>query len=312
MEYKVIETNNLTKLYNGKPGCREICLSVNGGQIFGFLGPNGAGKSTLIKMLVGLLFPTSGGASLLGKPLGDLEARRKIGFLPENFSYHQWLTGYELLEFHGSLYRMDKKQKYRRIPEILELVGLTEKTGQKVGSYSKGMQQRIGLACALLPDPELIFLDEPTSALDPIGRRDVREIIKLLKDQGKTVFLNSHLLSEVEMVSDHVAIIKRGRIIASGSIEELQAGKTVVEVTAGGISDNIMEKLAVLGEIKSSGNSLEISVARKEDIPRIARTVVEGGGELFSMTSRRHSLEDLFVSLVEGGVTGVDHSGSDI
>lgn len=257
------------------------------------------------------MFPTSGSARLLGRPLGDLEARRRIGFLPENFSYHQWLTGYELLEFHGSLYKMDKKQKNRRIPEILELVGLTEKAGQKVGSYSKGMQQRIGLACALLPDPDLVFLDEPTSALDPIGRRDVREIIKLLKDRGKTVFLNSHLLSEVEMVCDHVAVIKKGRIIASGSMEELQGGKAVVEVTARGINDNIMEKLALLGEIKSSGDRLEISVARSEDIPRIAGIVVEGGGRLYGLESRGHSLEDLFVSLVEGGVADVDHSRSD-
>lgn len=309
----VIETVNLTKLYDGKAGCREICLSISGGQIFGFLGPNGAGKSTLVKMLVGLLFPTSGSAALLGRPLGNLEARKKIGFLPENFSYQGWLTGYELLRLHGSLSGMDKKQLRLRIPETLELVGMADKGGQKVGSYSKGMQQRIGLACALLPDPELVFLDEPTSALDPIGRREVREIIKMLRRQGKTVFLNSHLLSEVEMVCDQVAIINKGRIIAGGAMEELLSGRTEVEVALTGLNPDMEQKLAALGKVTIvNGGKLVIRLSGKEDIPLVARAVVEGGGELYSLLPGSDSLEDLFINLVEGVAADVDHSRADI
>lgn len=217
----IVETSNLTKMYGKKIGCSEICLSVGEGQIFGFLGPNGAGKSTLVKILVGLLFPTSGTAKILGRPLGDLEARRKTGFLPENFRYQDWLTGEELLSFHASLYGLSAQDKKSRIPAVLEQVGLSGKERQRVGTYSKGMQQRIGLACALLPDPELVFLDEPTSALDPLGRREVRQIILDLRRRGKTVFLNSHLLSEVEMICDQVAIIHKGRIISTGVLEEM-------------------------------------------------------------------------------------------
>ena len=313
MSNSVIETVNLTKLYDGKAGCREICLAISGGQIFGFLGPNGAGKSTLVKMLVGLLFPTSGRAALLGRPLGDLEARKKIGFLPENFSYQRWLTGYELLKLHGSLSGVDKKQQRRRIPEVLELVGMAEKGGQKVGSYSKGMQQRIGLACALLPDPELVFLDEPTSALDPIGRREVREIIKMLKLRGKTVFLNSHLLSEVEMVCDQVAIINKGRIITSGAMQELLSGRTEVEVALNGLNREMEQKLAALGKVTIvNEGKFVIRLFRKEDIPLVARTVVESGGELYRLLPGSDSLEDLFVNLVEGVAPDVDHSRADI
>lgn len=306
----VIETNDLTKLYDGKGGCRGICLSVSGGQIFGFLGPNGAGKSTLVKMLVGLLFPTSGSAFLLGRPLGDLEARRRIGFLPENFRYHHWLNGFELLDLHGSLYGMTRSERKRRIPEVLELVGLGGKGRQKVGGYSKGMQQRIGLACALIPDPDLVFLDEPTSALDPIGRREVREILKYLRQRGKTVFLNSHLLSEVEMICDQVAVINKGRIVASGQMEELLAGETEVEVEVGGLNEKMLEALGGIGEIKVlDGTRLTVKLERRRDIPRVAGAVLDCGGQLYRLNPRGGSLEDLFVSLVEGGEPDVDYSG---
>jgi len=207
----VIETFNLTKLYGNKFGCQDICLSVSEGQVFGFLGPNGAGKSTLVKMLMGLITPTSGEARLLGKPLGDLEARKRIGFLPENFRYQEWLTGYELLSFHADLYKLPPGVKAARIKEVLAMVGLTGREGHRIRTYSRGMQQRIGLASALLPDPDLLFLDEPTSALDPLGRKEVRGIIRRLKSLGKTVFLNSHLLSEVEMICDRVRMLSTAR-----------------------------------------------------------------------------------------------------
>lgn len=299
----IIETDCLTKMYGKKVGCSEICLTVGEGQIFGFLGPNGAGKSTLVKILVGLLFPTSGSARILGKPLGDRGVRRKIGFLPENFRYQDWLTGVELLSFHGSLYGMSRAEKERRIPEVLQQVGLEEKGRQKVGSYSKGMQQRIGLACALLPDPELIFLDEPTSALDPIGRREVREIMLELRKKGKTVFLNSHLLSEIEMICDRVAIISKGEIVEEGALGKLLAGAVEVDMVVEGITQKMLDDLtAKSSSVKVEGSLIRLCLRETEDIPILADVVVNSGGRLFSLNTRQNSLEDLFVDLVtEGG-----------
>lgn len=298
----MLETDHLTKMYGNKVGCSEICLSVGGGQIFGFLGPNGAGKSTLVKMLVGLLFPTSGKARILGRPLGDLEARQKIGFLPENFRYQEWLTGEELLSFHASLYGMSRAEKKRRIPSVLEQVGLAGKGKQKVGSYSKGMQQRVGLACALLPDPDLIFLDEPTSALDPLGRREVREIMLDLRNRGKTVFLNSHLLSEMEMICDQVAIINRGRIVAGGTLEDLLARTVEVRMQVEGLTPQGMAELSALGRsVAVEGRTVTVSIGAREEIPALAEAVVANGGRLFSLESSHHSLEDLFVDLIQGG-----------
>ncbi len=298
----IIETDNLTKMYGKKVGCSEICLSIDEGQIFGFLGPNGAGKSTLVKMLVGLLFPTSGTARILGRPLGDLGARRKIGFLPEIFRYQDWLTGEELLSFHASLYKMSTAEKRHRIPVVLEQVGLAGKGKQKVGSYSKGMQQRIGLACALLPDPDLIFLDEPTSALDPLGRREVREIMLELRNRGKTVFLNSHLLSEIEMICDRVAIINKGKIVASGILEELLAKTIEVEMQVEGLTQQILNEISSFSRtISVNGRLVKISLGSKEEIPALAEVVVRNGARLFSLESRHSSLEDLFVDLIQGG-----------
>ncbi|MDD4236965.1 MAG: ABC transporter ATP-binding protein [Desulfotomaculaceae bacterium] len=298
----ILETNNLTKMYGSKTGCSDICLAINKGQIFGFLGPNGAGKSTLVKMLVGLLFPTSGSALVLGQPLGDLEARRKTGFLPENFRYQEWLTGEELLSFHASLYKMAGEEKRRRIPAVLGQVGLGSKGKQKIGSYSKGMQQRLGLACALLPDPDLVFLDEPTSALDPLGRREVREIMLDLRSRGKTVFLNSHLLSEVEMICDRVAIIKQGRIVASGTMEELLVDTVEVEMQAEGLSPPLINELATLGRSCSvNGGLIRLTLGSREEIPSLAAAVVRSGAHLYSLQTKHNSLEDLFVNLIQGG-----------
>ena len=295
----IIKTDNLTKVYGNRIGCESICLSVYEGQIFGLLGPNGAGKSTLVKMLTGLLRPTSGEAQLLGRPLGDLEARKKIGFLPENFRYQDWLTGYELLSFHASLYKLEKSLRAKRIHEVLETVGLAGREKQKIKTYSKGMQQRIGLACALLPDPNLLFLDEPTSALDPLGRREVREIIVNLRGRGKTVFLNSHLLSEVEMLCDQVAIIKSGRIVAAGTVNELLSSSVEVEMLIGDMNELIQrELLKISNSLKKDGERLLVSLNNENDVPRLAEAVVQNGGLLYRLASRRSSLEDLFVELV--------------
>ncbi|WP_297421971.1 ABC transporter ATP-binding protein [Clostridium sp.] len=217
----MIETSHLTKQFNGKGGFKDISLSIKEGEVFSFLGKNGAGKSTFIKTLLGLLKLTDGKAEVLGKPIGDVDARKKIGYLPELFQYHSWLTGYELLTFHGKLYKMSSLEIKKRIPEVLQIVGLSGHENKKIKEYSKGMQQRIGLGCAIISDPLLLFLDEPTSALDPVGRKQVRDIILNLKKQGKTIFLNTHLLSEVELISDRIAILDKGKIQKIGTIKEL-------------------------------------------------------------------------------------------
>lgn len=297
-----IYADGLTKLYGGRVGCEKIFLSVPQGQVFGFLGPNGAGKSTLVKMLVGLIRPTSGSARLLGKEIGDLEARKRIGYLPENFSYHQWLTGRQLLEFHASLYKMDRRTRSRRIPLVMDMVGISGAAGQKVGTYSKGMRQRLGIASTLLPDPDLLFLDEPTSALDPLGRREVREIITGLKERGKTVFLNSHLLSEVEMVCDQVAFIKGGRIIAQGDPAEMGADRMVVELQVDSATEVLLKKLAPVGTIVgTSGNTIRIAVEKRDDIPRLAEAAVRSGAKLYRMAHEKVSLEEIFIALLKEG-----------
>ncbi len=297
-----IETLNLTKHYGHKVGCTDICLRVPRGQIFGFLGPNGAGKSTLVKTLMGLLFPTSGEARLLGKPLGDIGVRTKIGFLPENFRYHDWLTFRQLLDFHASLYGMSNADKKHRIPQVIDKVGLSGREGQKIRTYSKGMQQRVGLACALLPDPDLLFLDEPTSALDPLGRRDVREILVELRASGKTIFLNSHLLSEVEMICDTVAFIKQGTIIRQGTLDELRSAEINVEIRLERITDQIRNVLAgITLSLTIKGDNVLASVSREEDIPLLAEAVIQGGGRLYELNRKRSSLEEMFISMAQEG-----------
>ncbi|MCR4429805.1 MAG: ABC transporter ATP-binding protein [Tepidanaerobacteraceae bacterium] len=303
----VIETFNLTKQYNGRGGCMDIRLSIGEGTVFGLLGPNGAGKSTLVKTLVGLLHPTSGTASILGKPLGDIQAKSRIGYLPENFKYHDWMSGLEVLRFHAELYRLKITQK--RIYELIDLVGLAGHEKKRVSGYSKGMQQRLGLAVALLPDPDLVFLDEPTSALDPMGRIEVRGIIRSLKERGKTVFLNSHLLSEVEMVCDEVAVINRGRIIAQGKLEDmLEAGKRM-EAAISRPSKTLLSSLEGKAEdLKLDEGMLSFKVRDRRDLPEIIKIIVESGTLLYEIKPANNSLESFFVKLLEEGDRHADNS----
>lgn len=298
----VIETENLTKNYGNKRGCQNISISVNNGEIFGFLGPNGAGKSTFIKMMTGLLFPTSGSAAILGKPLGDVSVRKKIGYLPENFKYQDWMTGEDLLSFHSSLFKMEKKNVKKRIQEVLSLVKLTGNEKYKIGTYSKGMQQRLGLASALLTDPELLFLDEPTSALDPIGRKEVRDIMLDLKRRGKTVLLNSHLLSEVEMVCDSAAIINKGSVIAQGSMSDMLQGEQVIDIHAENLSDELIRELRNISpNLELMNNRIKMSVKTKEDVHKIASIIIQMGGKLYELIPHGQNLESKFISLIEGG-----------
>lgn len=300
-EVLAIQTQNLRKVFKGRPAVEDLTLEVSEGEVFGFLGPNGAGKSTTVKMLLGLTHPTSGQALVLGQPLQSLQAKTKMGFLPELFRFHDWMTGKVFLRFHGQLYGMTEAEIARRIPFVLELVGLLGRENERIKGYSKGMQQRIGLAQAILNEPRLVFLDEPTSALDPIGRREVREIIAHLKAQGTTVFLNSHLLSEVEMTCDRVAFVNKGRVIQSGAMEDLLREKLEVELRLSPITPQLQTKLAKLARITGQTEDiLRLEVASEDVIPAIAQAVT-AEAKLYALTPKKISLEELFVQLVERG-----------
>ncbi len=304
----MIETHGLTKIYGKRVGCQDIGLSVPEGSLFGFLGPNGAGKSTCIKMLVGLLFPTSGEGTVLGRPLGDVRARKKMGYLPEQFAYQKWMTGADLLAFHCALYRVENVTERSR--EVLRMVGLEGVEKVKVGSFSKGMQQRIGLACALLCDPDLLFLDEPTSALDPIGRREVRDICLELNRQGKTIFLNSHLLSEVEQLCDTVTIINQSRVIKTARMEELLTARHTLYLSVSGLTEQLWQTLrqfdpnAAAYPPEGTMTRLALTLTEHEQVPAVAAAVVQSGVNLYELHVRKDSLEDVFIRLVGGSGEG--------
>lgn len=293
-----IVTRDLTKHYGRKLGCENVCLSVPSGHIFGFLGKNGAGKSTTVKMLVGLIAPTSGEGELLGRPIGDFAVRERVGFLPENFKYQDWLTPRELLAFHGRLRGMESVEIADEAPRVLADVGLAAEAGNKIRSFSKGMQQRLGLACALLGRPDVLFLDEPTSALDPIGRHDVRELLVRERERGAAVFLNSHLLSEIEMVCDDVAFLKSGRIVESGPLGSLLRAGCQVEV---GLAAPFTPDAALLDGsldarlLESETARLVVALPAEDAVPILVERLVGAGARILSVTRRQRSLEALFL-----------------
>src|SRR5499427_7771559 len=239
-----IRTCGLRKVFGNKVAVRNLTLEVPRGEVFGFLGPNGAGKSTSVKMMLGLVFPTSGEAAILGRPVGDVKTRSRVGFLPEHFRFYDWLTPVELLKLHGRLYGMSPARLRERIPILLDLVGLMPHSNKRLRDFSKGMLQRIGLAQALLNEPDLIFLDEPTSGLDPVGRRLVRDIIKAQRDRGATVLLNSHLLGEVEITCDRVAFIKHGEVVETRRLETMLKGQIYVSIRAAHVTAELVRGLS--------------------------------------------------------------------
>jgi ABC-2 type transport system ATP-binding protein len=299
-----VETRGLRKVYRGSVAVADLTLDIRQGEVFGLLGPNGAGKTTSVKMLMGLVRPTAGSARLLGRPLGDREAKRRIGFLPELFRFHDWLTGAELLDFHGKLYGMSAAERRRRIAEVLELVGLARRAAEPVRSYSKGMQQRAGLAQALLNDPDLVFLDEPTSALDPLGRLEVRNIIRTLREAGKTVVLNSHLLSEVEMVCDRVAIVNRGQVAAVGPIRELVGEELAVELVIDSCRNDAETLLARYGTVRDvvadgpERQKVRLEVHDDDAIAAVIGELVRAGVRVYAATPIHATLEELFFDIV--------------
>lgn len=300
-----IETRTLGKIFGSKVAVRGLTLEVARGEVFGFLGPNGAGKSTSIKMMLGLIAPTRGEAFVLGSPAGDVAARRKIGFLPEHFRFYEWLTASELLSVHGRLYGMSKPRLGERIPELLDEVGLWPHREKRVRDFSKGMMQRLGLAQALLNEPELIFLDEPTSGLDPAGRKLVRDIIKAQRDRGATVFLNSHLLGEVEVTCDRVGFIKNGEVLETRRLGALLEGEVTVTMRARNLSPETLAALAqCVSSLKAAGDVLTFYTPSMDALPGIVRFLVSQNVDVYEVTPQRLSLEDLFLRIVgaDGGL----------
>jgi ABC-2 type transport system ATP-binding protein len=300
-----IDACRLRKTYGTRAAVRDLTLQVGRGEAFGFLGPNGAGKSTSIKMLLGLVEPTGGRALLLGQPLGTREVRARIGFLPEHFRFYDWLSASELILFQGRLCGLAEDALRRKIPQLLERVGLGAQSNKPIRSFSKGMMQRVGLAQAIVNDPEILFLDEPTSGLDPAGRKLVRDVISEQRDRGATVFLNSHLLGEVEQSCDRVAFIRDGCIVGRYEMDGWQSDQTEVEIRVARLSSSAMESLKQLTQdVRLEGQLLRLRVMQMEDLPDIVRCLVENGVEVFSVVPQRLSLEDLFLQMM-GPDTGL-------
>jgi len=297
-----ISVRGLTKVYGGRlkdsvAAVDNISFTVAEGEVFGFIGPNGAGKTTTIKILLGLLFPTSGEAEVLGRPAGDIETKRRISYLPESPYFYEHMTGAEVIDFYCRLFRMDAAARKQKTQELLERVGLAEDGNRTLRQYSKGMLQRIGIAQALINDPDLLFLDEPTSGLDPMAHKDITELIASLGKQGKTVFLSSHQLGDVETVCDRVAIINRGRIVKIGTLDDLlRAGRTVV--TLAKPTDELVDKLKPHAErVSVDGELVRFYVESEEDVYSMLEAA-RGKATLVSVVPQRQTLEDLFVEIV--------------
>ncbi|MDH3520439.1 MAG: ABC transporter ATP-binding protein [Myxococcales bacterium] len=305
---EVVRVDRLVKDFRPGFGVRRkrvlhgISFGVRRGEIFGFVGPNGAGKTTTLKVLMGLIRPSAGSATILGHDVRETEFRRHVGFLPENPYFYDHLSGREILSFYARLCGVRGSERARRVNTLLRWVGLSSAADARLRTYSKGMQQRVGIAQALVHDPDVVFLDEPMSGLDPIGRKEIRDLILRLRAEGKTVFMNTHILSDVEMVCDRVAIIVNGRIRYEGAIEEfLQTGDRDTDIVLSGLpvdAATLLEE-SVAAQLRGLGERIEVRVSEKavRDVLRIA---MEAGAEVVSLTPHRVSLESIFLSAVEG------------
>jgi ABC-2 type transport system ATP-binding protein len=277
---------------------RGISLEVQRGEVFGFLGPNGAGKTTTIKMLMGLIHPSGGEGLVLGAPLGNREARSRIGFLPEHPYFYEHLKPLEFLEFYGSLFRMTARERRRRSLELIDRVGLNHAMNRPLRKFSKGMVQRIGLAQALINDPDLVVLDEPMSGLDPMGRKDVRDIIFELKERGKTVFFSSHILQDVEMICDRVSILVEGKLRSEGRLSDLlKTGSGGADISASGLDEAAREKLAThVDDLALLEGHVRCAVSNQESVDNVIRQIIDMGGHIEHVTPHRRSLEEIFVA----------------
>ncbi len=303
----VIETLGLTKRYGSLTAVDKLDLKIEQNTIHGFLGPNGAGKTTTIKILVGLLKPDGGTVTVLGQELGwdKPDIRLRIGYMPELPKLPKHLKGTELLDIYGRMCGMNKEERKKQVPELLDMVGLRERGNDLIGKYSKGMQQRLGMAQALLNKPELVILDEPSLGLDPVGMVEVREIMKGISKEGVTVFLSSHLLHEVQQVCTHVTIINKGIALASGTLKEISAkvsGPVTIEAEVDKISKTVVEKvkeLPFVTDVSEDGKKLLVQLKTRDDVrSQVSQAITAGGGIVISMNLKGESLEDVFMDLL--------------
>jgi len=308
-----IEALGLAKRFGRTTALEDLSLTVARGEAFGFLGPNGAGKTTAVKLLLGLCRPTSGAAEILGAPIGDRETRRSVGYLPELFRYQDWLTAREVLSFHARLIGVPRSKRAANIGETLELVGLVTRADDRVGKFSKGMQQRLGLGVALLGAPALVFLDEPTSALDPAGRRDVRAIVEQLCARGTTVFLNSHLLTEVERVCDRVAFVDCGRVVASGTIAEILGAARSLRLRLESVDEKARAILTRYGTgLDAEPPWFTLRGVAESDVPRLVSELAAAGAAIHTVEPARTTLEDRFLQLLSHDDSDADDRRTDV
>jgi ABC-2 type transport system ATP-binding protein len=313
-----IETNGLTKRYGSLTAVNKLNLKVQRNTIHGFLGPNGAGKTTTMKILVGLLRPNEGTVKVLGQELHggknggflqmfyeQADSRLSIGYMPELPKFPKHLKGSELLDIYGQMYGMTEQQRKEQIPKLVEMVGLKGRENDLIGKYSKGMQQRIGIAQALLNNPELVILDEPSLGLDPVGMVEVREVIKEIAKEGRTVFVSSHLLFEVEQICTNVTIINRGTALVSDTLQNvsgLLSGPAMLHVEAAKISNtvvNAVKKLPFVSSVVQTGNTLRIQMATREDMrAQVSQEITRSGGIIVAMSQKASNLEDVFIQLI--------------
>jgi ABC-2 type transport system ATP-binding protein len=292
----VLETVQLEKRYGKIQALDGVSLNVKEGEIYGLLGQNGAGKTTLIKIVLGIIRGWNGSVSLLGQPAGTASVRSRVGYLPEDHRFPDYHTGYSLLDFYGQLLGMPSAARSKRIPQMLESVGIADRMHYKIRSFSKGMKQRLGIAQALMHDPAVIFLDEPTDGVDPVGRRDIREMLQKLKRQGVTVFINSHLLGEVELICDRVAIMRKGKLIREGSVTSLtsQKGRFLIGL-APGQTFPIAEASALGYEVEPLGERWEVQLLDGQTVDPILSLLHNKGLNLRHLVEKRQTLEDLFL-----------------
>ncbi len=301
-----IEVTNLTKIFktkalnkNGITALDNVSLNVEKGIIFSLLGPNGAGKTTLIKILLGIVFPTSGSAKILDQDVSNFDVRKKVGYLPENHKFPNYLTGEEVIIYYSKLSGFELEKNSPKISEVLNLVKMEKWRKTKIRKYSKGMMQRLGLAQAIIHDPEIIFLDEPTDGIDPVGRKEIRDILKELKNSGKTLFLNSHLLSEVELVSDKVAILNEGKLIKIGSVEELTISKEICIIeTEEKLNQELVEKLKQSFKFSLNKNIVELEVSDNKVSNNFMDELRKLNINIISFSQKKSSLEDMFIKSI--------------
>jgi ABC-2 type transport system ATP-binding protein len=303
----VIETKTLHKTYGPIEALKGVSIRVEPGEIYGLLGQNGAGKTTLIKILLGIVHKTGGEASLLGAPAGTVHIRQQVGYLPEDHRFPEYHTGYSLMDFYGQLYGLSRDERRRRIPEMLEVVGIRNRIDSRIRTYSKGMKQRLGIAQALFHNPRVIFLDEPTDGVDPVGRRKIRELMERLKEEGKTIFLNSHLLGEVEQVCDRVAILQKGELARQGTVADLtrQTGLFVIGLAPGQAFPT--DEVSRLGfAVQPAGELVEVTLSDGQTIDPVLGLLHARGLNLRHLVEKKQSLEDVFVSMVDADEPGSD------